>query len=273
MILRAVVCPGAPLLIPGLADGLSAGAPELISACDRAVEQLRAVDRVLLVYSGPGIREQRFREQHLSVVHVAGTRVSSAVITGTSRAAHFTGRLAGASADEPPMGFPAAAAPGRPRAADVSTGPPPGVGVVVGAALLDRAGITAPVVAVELAGPTAEVASLFGEAQASVDRVGLLVVAEGSAGRAALPIDGGAADAELLDASLAAALAAGNPAMLAAAAGVDQGTAARLSFTAGPALLALAALTSSHPPDRAELLLTGAPLGVGYLVAAWAWAG
>lgn len=271
MIFRAAVCPGAPLLIAGLAEELSARVPELIGACEQAVDGLRTADRVLLLCSGPRVREQRLRAQQLSIVHPVGTRLSSAIITGSSCPAHFTGRLAGAAAAASPVG-PGAAGEGVPEA-DGSAGSPPGVGVVVGAALLDRAGITAPVVAVELAGPTAEVTRLFGEAQASVDRVGLLVVAEGSTDRGAVPPEGGPADGELLDASLAAALAAGDPATLAAAADVDQGTAARLQFTAGPALLALAALTSPDPPDRAELLLAGAPFGVGYLVAAWAWAG
>lgn len=270
MIFRAAVCPGAPLLIPGLAEELSARVPDLVGACARAVDGLRAADRILLLCSGPGARNERQRAHHLSIVHPVGTGLSSAVITGRSRPAHFTGRLGGAAAAAPVWS--GAAGEGTPEA-DTSAASAPGVGVLVGAALLDRAGVTAPVVAVELAAPTAEVTHLFGQAQASADRVGLLVVAEGSAGRGAVPPGGGSADAELLDAALAAALAAGDPATLAAASDVDQVTAAGLLFTAGPALLALAALSSAHPPDRAELLLAEAPLGVGYLVAVWAWAG
>jgi hypothetical protein len=217
---------------------------------------------VLLLCSGPRARDQRTRVQRLSVVHPAGTMVSSALLTGTSRPAHFTGRLAGPPAAEVP-GPPAAEVPG----------PPAGVGVIVGAALLARAGITAPALAVELADCTAEVARLFAEAQASVDRVGLLVVAEGSASRSALSPGGRSAEAELLDASLAAALSAGNPDALAVAAEVDQVSASRLLFSGGPALLALAELTASRAPEQAELLLDQAPFGVGYLVAAWSWTG
>jgi hypothetical protein len=263
VIFRAAVCPGAPLLIPGVAADLAAQVPELTDACDRAVGMLRAADRLLMLCSGPRARDARARSHH-SVIHPAGTTVSSALITGTSWPASFTARLAGPPAADPPLGRPADNLP---------AGPPAGVGVIVGAALLERAGITAPLVAVDLADPTAEVDCLLDEAQASADRVGLLVVAEGSAGRGALPPGGGPADAELLDAALAAALAAGNPAALHAAADVDEVAAARLLFRAGPALRALADSTASHPPEQAELLLHQAPFGVGYLVAAWSWAG
>ena len=255
MISRAAVCPGAPLLIPGVANGLSAQLPELVDACDQAVGTLHAADRLLLLCSGPRTRDEGSGTRRVSVVHPAGSRLSSALITGTSRPAHFTGRLA------------------KSLTAEVPAGSPAGVGVVVGAALLARAGITVPVVAVELAERTGEVTRVLDEALASADRVGLLVVAEGSASRGAQSPGGGSADAELLDASLAAALATGDPAALGLAVAVDDAAAARLQFTAGPALLALSELAASRPPDHAELLLDQAPLGVGYLVAAWSWAG
>lgn len=248
------MCPGAPLLIPGVAEGLAAQVPELTDACDRAVGVLRAADRVLMLCSGPFARDAR-AQSHRSVIHPVGTVVSSAPITGTSWPAQFTVRLPG------------------PLAADVPAGPPAGVGVVVGAALLARAGFTAPVVAIDLVDRTAEVDRLLENARNSADRVGLLVVAEGAAGRGALPPGGGAADAELLDSALAAALAAGNPEALNAAADLDELAAARLLFRAGPALRALAGSTASSRPDHAELLLDRTPFGVRYLVAAWSWAG
>lgn len=280
MISRAAVCPGAPLLIPGLARSLAAQVPELLDACDRAVELLRTADRVLLLSSGPRARDRRARAREVSVVHAAGTELSSSLIIGSFGAAHFTGRLAGpGGAGTPAVGSPAVGptAAGSP-AVDRPAAPPAGVGVIVGAALLARAGITSPVVAVELAADEvadrpAEVARLFEEARGSADRVGLLVMAEGSAGRSAVSPGDGVAEAELLDASLAAALAGGCPAALGAAADVDQLAGTRLLFTAGPALRALAELTTSHPPEHAELLLHHAPFGVGYLVAAWSWAG
>ena len=250
-----MVCPGAPLLIPGLADDLSAQLPGLVDACDRAVGMLAAVDRVLLLCSGPRARDGGLRAAETSVVHPAGTVVTSALITGRSGSVHFTGRLPGAPA------------------ATADDLPPAGVGTVVGAALLARAGIAVPVTAVDLADATAEVCALSSEVQASADRVGLLVVAEGSAGRGATSPAGGSADAEVLDASLAAALAAGDPSALAAAAGIDRERAVRLLFTSGPSLTAMAELTANRPPDRAELLMDEGALGVGYLVAAWSWSG
>lgn len=256
------MCPGAPLLIPGLAPGLAAEVPEVVDACDRAVRTLGVADRVLLLCSGPRMCDETFRTQRLSVVHPAGTMLSSALITGTSGPLHFTGRLAGPRGAGSLAGSPAAGPP---------AGSPAGVGVVVGAALLVRAGIDIPVTAVDLADPTAEAAALLEDARTSADRVGLLVVAEGSASRGDGSPGGGSADADVLDASLAAALAAGDPTALGDAAGIDPASAARLQFTAGPALLAMAELTASRRPHRAELLLAQAPLGVGYLVAVWSW--
>ena len=260
VIVEAVVCPGAPLLIPGLSDGLRAQVPDVVDACDRAVGLLGTVDRVLLVHSGPRARDGGSRVKQVSVVHHGGAAVSSALITGASGPTHFTGRLPGTSL------------PGRSIAA-APEGALPGVGTVVGAALLARAGIEAPVTAVDLADRSAEVAALLREAQLSTDRVGVLVMGEGSASRGVTSPGGGAAGAEVLDASLAAALAAGDPVALGVAAALDPVSAERLLFTAGPALLALTELTASRPPQRAELLLDQAPLGVGYLVATWSWAG
>lgn len=261
MIFRAVVCPGAPLLIPGLADGLAAEVPNLTTACDHAIGCLQGVDHILMLCSGPGVRDQWQRAQRMSVVHPAGTVLSSALLTGRSGPVHFTGRLAGARIPDAVAG---------PRVAG-AVGVPPGVGVIVGAALLARAGIDAPVTVVELAGPTPEVAGLIEDARTSADRVGLLVIAEGSAGRGPQSPGVGSPEAEMLDAAIAAALAAGDPAALAAAATVDPTEATRMLFTSGPALLALAELTHAEPPQRAGLLLDQAVLGVGYLVAAWCW--
>ena len=248
------MCPGAPLLIPGLADGLRTQLPELVDACDRAVRTLGAVDRLLLLCSGPRARDAGPSGHPASVVHRPGTTVSSAPITGTGPV-HFTGRLGGAPA-------------GRSR-----VGPPAGVGVIVGAALLAGAAIDLPLTAVDLAERTPEVAALLDEARTSADRVGLLVVAEGTANRGPESPGGGCGDAEVLDTALAAALADGDPDALREAAGIEESTAARLLFTSGPALLAMADLTACRPPQRAEVLLDQAPLGVAYLVAAWSWAG
>lgn len=262
------MCPGAPLLIPGLADVLAGEVAELVTACHRAIFELEDVDRVLLLSSGPGARDEWQRRQRISVVQPAGALVSSALLTGGSAAAHFTGRLAGKTTAQA-----LAVSPQVDRTAPSAQAiaPPAGVGVIVGAALLAAAGIGVPVTAVELADPTAEVTDLLDDVRTSADRVGLLVVAEGSASRGSRSPGGGSTDADSLDAALAGALAAGDPAALAAAAGVGPSEAARLLFTSGPALSTLAELTKPEPPDRAAVLLDQAPLGVGYLVAVWSW--
>lgn len=255
MISRAVLSPGAPLLIPGLAEDLAAEVPDLVHAVDRAVRCLREVDRILLLSSGPRARDSAVRGDTRSVVHPAGTAVSSALLTGTMGRAHFSGPLAGPGVGRPPTD-PAC--------------PSPGVGVTVGAALLARAGIDLPTTAIEVADRTAEIAGLLEDARSSLDRVGVLVLAEGSAGRGPGSPGGGSPAADSLDTALAAALRSGDPAALRRAAELDTATAGRLLFTAGPALLSLVDL-APRPPSRAELLLDTAPFGVGYLVALWCW--
>lgn len=266
MISRAVVCPGAPLLIPGLADQLSAQVDGLVDAVDRAVGRLHGMDRVLLLSSGPRARDGGRSTRHRSVVHPAGTAVSSALITGTSGPAQFIGRLAG-----PDRSSPGNQPEPEQRSPTAPADSVPDVGVIVGAALLARAGIDVPTTAIEVVDRTAEVVALLDGARMSADRVGVLVLAEGSASRGPASPGGGSPEAEDLDAALAAALRAGDPAALCQAVALDASTADRLLFTAGPALLALEELTSPAPPVRAELLLDTAPLGVGYLVATWCW--
>ncbi len=278
MITRAAVCPGAPLLVPGLAPQLAAEVPELVSACHRAVGSLTGADRILLITSGPGALDAGVRQRRASVVHRPGAVVSSSILTGSRVPPHFATVLPPHFATVLPphiatvlpphlatVRSPGSVPGGRENADDE---PPPGVGVVVGAALLHDAGSTAPLTALELIEPTAVTTAELSFAAESRDRVALLVVADGSWTRAPDPPEGGSTRIEGVENAVSRALAAGDPAALASAAHQDGAAGA---MPGAPAFAALARLTLDRPPRRSDLLFDGAPLGVGYLVATWSW--
>ena len=52
MIVGVAVCPGAPFLVPGVAEPLAAGSAELVAACVAAVRSLAGADRIILVTAG-----------------------------------------------------------------------------------------------------------------------------------------------------------------------------------------------------------------------------
>ena len=190
--------------MPGLAPSLAATVPSLVESCRAAVASLPVGDRVLLVTSGPRLRDDGVSVHRPTLVHLPGTPISSAPLTGRSLPNPFESRLPGApSADD---------------GGDPSTSDGPGVGIIVGAALLAAAGIQVPTTAVEVGtavgGTGPQVESLL-TAAGDVERVVLLVIAEGSAARDSdFPADGPDA-AQDLDRTLARALAAGDPAALA----------------------------------------------------------
>jgi hypothetical protein len=267
VIVAVAVCPGAPLLVSGLAPGLATIAQRLIDACTAAVGSLRGAERILLLTSGPRARDRGAGARRPSLRHPPGTLVSTAPLTDSRLVAGYSSVLAGAA----------------PLAASTTTVPtPPGVGVIVGAALLDAAGVTAPTTAVELAdvgGPGesppvtgTDLAFLRGVIGGPQDRVALLIIGEGTASRGPDSPGGGHADAQAFDALLAGALASGDPAALDAAVTSGRQYASEMLWTSGPSLAALAALCADLPPTRAELPYDDAPFGVGYLVATWTWA-
>ncbi len=164
--------------------------------------------------------------------------------------------------------------PSRDGGGDPGTSGAPGVGTIVGAALLATAGIQAPTTAVDIGtelGSAGRLAETICTAGADTERVALLVIAEGSAARRGDLPAGEIDAAQDLDKALARALAAGDPAELAAAVETALPSADSLLFTAGPAFAVLARLTAHDPPSRAELRFDCAPLGVGYFVASWLW--
>jgi hypothetical protein len=257
VIIAAAICPGAPLLVPGLAPSLAARLPGLLDSCAAAIAPLADAERVLVLCSRQLGAQPGGSSDH-TVIHEPGTPVSSAPLTGTQFSAHFASWLPGA-----------AAADGDPEGR--STAAVPGVGVVVGAALLAAAGIDVPTTAVEVGSADAPVQPVIDAGLHSPDPVGLLVIADGSAARGPDSPVGGHAAAKDLDESLARALAAGSPTALSAAITAARPLADTVRFTAAPALSALARATMATPPTRAELMFDSAPLGVGYLVASWTW--
>ena len=52
MIVGVAVCPGAPFLVPGVAEPLAAGSAELVAACAAAVRSLAGADRIILLTAG-----------------------------------------------------------------------------------------------------------------------------------------------------------------------------------------------------------------------------
>jgi len=233
VIVAAAVCPGAPFLIPGVAEPLVRESADLLAACTQAVRTLAHADRIVVIATG-----------RRSIRYPAGT-VTSQVATS-------------------PLG--------RGDLAVRECRPALAVGSIVGQALLARAfpdGVPVPVDLVETGGEpvTDDACAVAGAA----GREALLVIADGAAthgdhapGRRddrAAPFDDG----------LAAALTGGDPAGLGRAC-ADQDLARALLAAVTP-LAVLARLVGDRPPTAADLLFRGSPYGVGYLVASWRWAG
>jgi hypothetical protein len=263
VIVGAAVCPGAPFLVPGLAPALAESVRDLVDSCAEAIATLVDVDRIVLLTSGPRALDRSRSFPLTTVLHPPGATVTSGILTNSRLPGNFRCSLAGT--------------PGTGR----HTGEAPGVGVVVGAALAVSAGISAATTAIELvAGPSGsgswtDPSSPAGRVLAGIEapgeRVGLLVVGEGSASRGAESSGDGCPGAKRFDDSLVSALRTGDPAMLGVVVDVEPEEAARLVFTSRSSFGALAAITSAAPPTRSELLYAGAPLGVGYVVARWSW--
>jgi hypothetical protein len=251
VIIGAAVCPGAPFLVEGVAPAVAARMTEVGTACARSVAQLPRADAVLLVTAGARSGRSGWR------VFAPGAVISPASIVRSD--------LAGTRvpADRP--------------VTDGESGPAPeliddpAVGTIVGAHLLalDRPGT--PVVAVEVHDDPTGAAAAAAGAVAGFDRIALLVIADGSACHGD-DAPGRRDDRSApFDATLATALAAGDPAALTRAC-ADRALAADLLANVDP-LEVLARLTADRCPVAAELLFAGAPLGVGYLVASWHWSG
>ena len=286
------MCPGAPLLIDGVADTIAGRQQPLAAACRLALSRLPDCDAVLLLSTG---------SPETTLAAGAGSRLllPGSIITTTSiRRSDLAGehRITLPSARNAPAGnapagnAPAGNAPvgnapvgsapvGSAPVGNATAGDAPApnstarsataVGTVVGASLLAAVSNHAPVTALEILGDPAAAVAVLAKRTNSAERVAVVVIADGSACHGDDAPGRHDDRAAHFDAALAEALAAGAPDRLALAC-ADRSLASDLLATVDP-LAVLARLTVGRPPNSAELLYFGAPLGVGYLVASWRW--
>lgn len=241
------MCPPAPLLVPGLADGLAASVPELRSACLRAVSVLANADAVLLISTGA--------PRSGGALFPPGSPVSAAAMARSDRQVVRELRLSG--------GTPAGQDPltGVPEYGEVT------VGTAVGAQLLAAAGIDRPVTAIQIDPAAPVLPALPGQG-----RTALLVMADGAACHGEHAPGAPDGRAERFDEQLLAALRSGRPEGLSVVCRTLAAVAPALLAGTLPALATMAALAADSGPAGAELLHYSAPFGVGYPVAVWLWA-
>jgi len=223
----AVVCPFPPVMVPEVASGATVELADLSAACDEAVGRLLAADVDLLVVVGPGDRSESFPADAWGTLAPYGVDV---VVGGEG-------------------------SPVLP------------LSLTLGAWLLRRAGWSGPggFQAVDAALDSGRCAALGADLARRADRVGMLVMGDGSACRSEKApgyFDERAGD---FDARAAKALGGGD---VAALLGLDGPLAAELMAAGRPAWQVLAGAAGDRPYD-AELLYDDAPYGVGYFVAVW----
>lgn len=231
MLVAAVVCPCAPLLVPELATGPSPELEPLRTACVQAVAELPEAGAELIVVVGTGPKAQVWTEGGVGSFRRYG--VDLAVRLPAGRA----------------------------------SGPELSPALTLGAWLLEQAGVTLPTHACAVPADTARERLLdLGKGLSGLaDRVGLLVVGDGSAcGSIKAP---GYLDprAEDYDAAVARALETADPAALAT---LDPMLSAEL-LAEGRAPWQVLAGAAIGARLGGRLRYTGAPYGVGYFVASW----
>ncbi|MGH8774565.1 MAG: class III extradiol dioxygenase subunit B-like domain-containing protein [Jiangellaceae bacterium] len=233
MLVAAAVCPHPPLLVADLAGDAAGGLEDLGAACASALEALRATEPELLVVVGTG---------PVTRSHGPGTRSSFAAYGGDREVA----------------------LPGEAPAADGTRLP---LSISVGAWLLERAGWTGPVRGHEVAvdASVAGCRELGRHVAQEADRVGLLVMGDGSARRSTQAPGFLDPRAEGFDASAVDAMRAGDPAALLA---LDTDLAAEL-LAAGRAAWQVLAGAAGDAVFDADVLYDDAPYGVQYVVAVW----
>ena len=269
------MCPGAPFLVKGTAPAIARQVPDLLAACGEALDRLPAADRTLLIGSwrpardggsaggSGGGADQAWR------VFRPGTVVRTCVTRGDTAGGRGRGN-AGQSTGDGAVSLPGDI--GRDDSADDAAGPSePSVATLVGAHLLCAARHATATTALEVRGSAHSPVDLPLELDTDgSDRVTVLVIADGAAchGDSAPGRRDDRSDA--FDATLARALASGDPAALGDACRNPDLPADEVMASVGPLAL-LADLTRSAPPDAADLLYSGAPFGVGYFVSSWRW--
>ncbi len=233
--IRAIVCPNPPVLVAQAAPGGHEELERLRAMCDRVVTALvdDAPDKVIVIGRG------------------AVDRSWSSAAGGTL-AAYGLEVHAGGPTNELPLSL------------------------TIGAWLLDRAGWTGNRCYTAVTGTTTNAtATTYESAAAETElddvtakdtaRIGVLVMADGSAKRGADAPGDFDPGSEAFDASIGAALASGDTDALAS---LDEEVAAQLWVSGSAALKCLAHLTKGAAIE-AQLLYDEAPFGVGYWVADW----
>ncbi|MFB8240926.1 class III extradiol dioxygenase subunit B-like domain-containing protein [Kitasatospora purpeofusca] len=231
MLVAAAVCPCPPLLVPEVAAGAAAELEPLRAACDEALGAVLAAGPDLLVVVGTGPEAEVWTEGGAGSFHRYGVPVVAALPGGRAG------------------------------------GPELSPALTVGAWLLGRAGATLPThaCAVPADAPADRMLGLGQGLAGLADRVGLLVMGDGSACRS-LKAPGYLDErAEDYDAALARALGTADTAALAA---LDPGLAAELKAE-GRAPWQVLAGAAEGAGLTARLGYQDAPYGVGYLVASW----
>ncbi|WP_406089063.1 class III extradiol dioxygenase subunit B-like domain-containing protein [Kitasatospora purpeofusca] len=231
MLVAAAVCPCPPLLVPEVAAGASAELEPLRAACDEALGAVLAAGPELLVVVGTGPEAEVWTEGGAGSFHRYGVPLVAALPGGRAE------------------------------------GPELSPALTVGAWLLGRAGTAVPThaCAVPADAPADRMLGLGQGLAGLADRVGLLVMGDGSACRS-LKAPGYLDErAEDYDAALARALGTADTAALAA---LDPGLAAELKAE-GRAPWQVLAGAAEGAGLTARLGYQDAPYGVGYLVASW----
>ncbi len=230
MIVGVAFVPSTPMLVPVVASGAASELDGLRAACDEAIRAACALAPERVVVLGAGATTE---------LHRAGT-----------------GSLRGFG-----VGLDVALDPASPSAQRLP------LALAVGAWLLGTTGWPGERAAQEVdAGAEDQALDDVGASLRDGPATALLVVADGSASRTEKAPASLHPDAAPFDAEVADALAAGDPARLAA---IDRDRAARVTAAGRPAWRVAAAATAGTT-WTATLRSAEAPYGVGYLVADWA---
>ncbi len=253
------MCPGAPFLVEGVADALELRHPEVRAACGRALSALPPADSLFIVSSaGRAPRSSTAATMSGPGGRPGGPSPSRWLSPGVVL------RSAGIVRSDHPAVAPIELAPGGgPDVEDFSTG------TLVAAHLLTTAAITAPASSVEIERDADQAAVELAGRAGSVARVALLVIADGAACHGDTAPGRRDDRAAPFDDMIVRALADGDPGALAVAC-ADRELSAALLAGVDP-LQVLAQVTAGCPPSDARVLYSGAPMGVGYVVASWRW--
>jgi len=255
MITAAALCPSPPLLAREV-TGRDPVVPELRQACAEAVGRLVRCEPDVIVVVGPAPVTARWpagRRLDLSAFapHAASADMPDGAGAPEVASAHHLASAASALASD------------QPRPPDGH--PPLPLPLGLGARLLDQAGYAGPrlLEAVGYDEPAAGCVALGEQIAASGGRVGLLIMADGSARRG--PRAPGYLDerAAAFDAAVEDAVRDGD---LGALLGIDPVLAGELLAAGRPAWQVLAGAAPERPPG-AEILYSDDPFGVAYLVA------